>query len=306
MRTQNGFTRRHHQLDNRFVGFFWKFSRIVHPSVFSKFAGLEKDLAKASLRMAFRVYVGLMMFTSLVAGVGVFAVSYLLFILANFQVLNPLLFPALLGMLIGALSMGIFFLYPSFAARSRAGKIEANLPTIANFMSVLASSGMPTESIFRSLARVGDEFGISKEVESIIRDIQLLGLDLHIALKKAADRSPSRGFAKLLDGIVTTIHMGGDLTVYLREEAEKYKRERMLAVKHFIDNLGIIAEAYIAFMVAGPLMLIIMLSVMSFIGGGITIGSLDPMDLLNLLTFLFLPAGVGMMILLVDATNPQR
>lgn len=263
-------------------------------------------MAKASLRIAFRVYVGLMMFTSLAAGIIVFAISYPLLVLANFQILHPLVLPALLGLLAGATSMGICFLYPDFKARSRAGKIEANLPTIANFMSVLASSGMAAENIFRSLGRVGEEFGISKEVESIIGDIQLLGLDLHVALKKASERSPSKGFAKLLDGIVTTTHMGGDLALYLREESEKYKRERMLNMKHFIDNLGIIAETYIAFMVAGPLMLIIMLSVMSFIGGGITIGSLNPMDLLNLLTFVFLPAGVGMMILLVDAMNPQR
>jgi flagellar protein FlaJ len=165
---------------------------------------------------------------------------------------------------------------------------------------------MPAENIFRSLGRVGEEFGISKEVESIIRDIQLLGVDLHVALKKAAERSPSRGFAKLLDGIVTTSHMGGDLALYLREESEKYKRERMLNVKHFVDNLSLIAETYITFMVAGPLMLIIMLSVMSFIGGGVTLGNLDPMDLLNLMTFVFLPGGVGMMILIVDAMNPQR
>jgi len=268
--------------------------------------GLEKSLAKASIRMAFRVYVGLMMFTSLFAGIEVFALAYSLLLHVNFQILHPLVFPALLGVLVGALLMGIFFLYPSSIARSRAGKIDANLPTIANFMAVLASSGMPAESIFRSLGRVGEEFGISKEVESIIRDIQLLGLDLQVALKKAADRSPSRGFAKLLDGIVTTIHMGGDLTVYLREESEQYKRERMLNVKHFIDNLGIIAETYITFMVAGPLMLIIMLTVMSFIGGGITIGNMDPMTLLNLLTFVFLPGGVGIMILMVDAMNPQR
>jgi flagellar protein FlaJ len=267
---------------------------------------LEKSLAKASLMMAFRVYVGLMMFGSLVAGISVFAVSYPLAVLANFQILYPFVLPALLGVLVGGLSMGFCFLYPGLEARTRAGKIDANLPTTANFMSVLASSGMPAESIFRSLARVGEEFGISKEVDSIIRDIQFLGLDLHVALKKAAERSPSRGFAKLLDGIVTTTHMGGDLALYLREESEKYKRERMLNMKHFIDNLGIIAETYITFMVAGPLMLIIMLSVMSFIGGSVAIGGVAPMDLLNLLTFVGLPAGVGMMILIVDAMNPQR
>ena len=293
-------------VDNRLVTFFWKFSRIIHPSILSKLGGLEKNLGKASVRTAFRVYVGLMMVTSLVAGVCVFAVSYSLLLYANFQILHPLIVPALVGILVGVLSIGIYCIYPSFVARSRASKINANLPTIANFMAVLASSGMPAESVFRSLGRVGEEFGVSKEVGGIMRDIQLMGLDLHTAVKKAAEKSPSRGFSTMLDGIVTTSHMGGDLALYMREESDKFKRDRMLNVKHFVDNLGLIAETYITFMVAAPLMLIIMLSVMSFIGGGITIADLDPGILLNLLTFVFLPAGVGIMILIVDGMNPQR
>jgi flagellar protein FlaJ len=247
-----------------------------------------------------------MVFTSLVAGVAAFVVSYFLLLYADFQTLYPIVVSAFIGVLAGILSMTICYIYPGFVAYTRANKIEANLPGIANFMAVLAGSGMPAESVFRSLGRVGEEFGVDKEVEGIIRDIQLMGLDLHVALKKAAENSPSRGFAALLDGMLTTSHMGGDLALYLREQSDKYRRERMLNVKTFIDNLSLVAETYITFMVAAPLMLIIMLSVMSFIGGGITIANLDPTVLLNLLTFLFLPAGVAVMILMVDSMNPQK
>jgi flagellar protein FlaJ len=293
-------------MDNKLVTFLWKFSKIIHPRIFSEFGGLEKNVSKASMRTAFRVYVGLMVFTSLVAGVAVFAVSYSLFLYADFQILHPLVLPALVGILVAASSMGVFYFYPGFVVYSRGNKIDANLTTIANFMSVLASSGMPAESIFRSLGRVGEEFGVSKEVGGIIRDIELMGLDLHAALKKAAERSPSRALGTMLDGVVTTSHMGGDLALYLRDESDKYRRERMLNMKHFLDNLGLIAEAYITFMVAAPLMLIVMLSVMSFIGGSITIANLDTGVLLNLLTFVFLPAGVGIMIMAVDSMSPQR
>jgi flagellar protein FlaJ len=293
-------------MDSRLVTFFWKFSQTIHPRILSGLGGLERNLGKASMRTAFRVYVALMTFTSLLAGVTVFAVSYSLFLFTGFQILHPLVLPALFGILGGSLSIGIYYFYPSFVVFSRANKIDANLSTIANFMSVLASSGMPAESIFRSLDRVGHEFGVSKEVGGIIRDIALMGLDLHAALRKAAERSPSRGLATMLDGIVTTSHMGGDLALYLREEADKYKRARMLNMKKFVDNLGIVAETYITFMVAAPLMLIVMLSVMSFLGAGVTIGNMDSTVLLNLLTFVFLPAGVGIMILIVDSMTPQR
>jgi flagellar protein FlaJ len=293
-------------VDSRFTTFLWRFSNKIPPRFLTKFGVLERNLGKASVRMAFRVYVGLMIFTSIVTGVSAFAISLPLFLSLQFTVLNPTVFSALIGLLAAGLSMAVCYSYPMFVASSRANKIDANLPTIANFMSVLASSGMPSESIFRSLARVGDEFNVTKEVEGIIRDIELMGMDLHAALRKASERSPSRRFAELLDGVVTTSHMGGDLALYLRDESDKFKRARALKMRHFIDSLGIIAETYIAFMVAAPLMLIVMLSVMSFIGGGITIGNLDTEVLLNLLTFVFLPAGVSIMILIVDSMSPPR
>lgn len=293
-------------MDSRLITFLWRFSKIINPRILSRLGPLERNLGKASVKTAFRVYVGMMTFASLASGVATFAVFYSVFLYFGFAVIHPLFLPALIGGLVGTTSMGIYYVYPSLVVYSRANKIDANLPTIANFMSVLASSGMPAESIFRSLDSVGQEFGVSKEADGIIRDIGLMGMDLHTALKKAAVRSPSRKLATMLDGIVTTSHMGGDLALYLREESDKHKRARTLNMKHFIENLGIVAETYITFMVAGPLMLIVMLSVMSFLGAGVTIGNLDTQVLLNLLTFVFLPAGVGIMILIVDSMTPQR
>lgn len=110
----------------------------------------------------------------------------------------------------------------------------------------------------------------------------------------------------MLDGVVTTSHMGGDLASYLRDEADKYKKARLQTMKGFLENLGTIAEAYISFMIALPLALIVMLSVMSFVGGGALIGSLDPQVILTLLTFVVTPAGVGIILLMVDSITPPR
>jgi hypothetical protein len=50
-----------------------------------------------------------------------------------------------------------------------------------------------------------------------------------------------------------------------------------------------------------------MLSVMSFIGGGASmLGNIDPQALLMILTFLITPAGVGILLLLVDSMTPPR
>jgi archaeal flagellar protein FlaJ len=134
-----------------------------------------------------------------------------------------------------------------------------------------------------------------------------MGLDLNDALRRASVRSASRKFGGLLDGIVATSHMGGDLSSYLRDESEKYKKIRVSSMKSFVDSLAGMAEVYVSFMIALPLVLVVMLSVMSFLGGGASmLAGLDPQVVLMLMTFLVTPAGVGIMLLLVDSMTPPR
>jgi flagellar protein FlaJ len=255
--------------------------------------------------MGFDVYTGLMVLVFLVTGLVTFSLSLVL-LSFSLPIVEAVVFSVLVGLLAAFSSFGMCYVYPIFGISTRGRKIDANLPLIANFMSVLASSGMPPERIVRSLANVGDEFHVGEEARRIIADIELMGLDLKVALKNASLRSPSKKFGSMLDGVVTTTHMGGDLASYLRDEADKYKKARLQTMKGFLENLGTIAEAYISLMIALPLALIVMLSVMSFIGGGAMIGNVEPQVLLTIITFVVTPAGVGILLLLVDSVTPPR
>jgi hypothetical protein len=53
------------------------------------------------MRTAFRVYIGLMTFTSLVVGVASFALFYTFFVYFDFQILHPIVVPALIGIMAG-------------------------------------------------------------------------------------------------------------------------------------------------------------------------------------------------------------
>jgi hypothetical protein len=67
------------------------------------------------------------------------------------------------------------------------------------------------------------------------------------------------------------------------------------------------AEVYVSVMIALPLALVVMLSIMSFLGGGASmIGNIDPQVLLLLMTFVVTPAGVAVMLLIVDSMTPPR
>ena len=282
-----------------------KLSTFVPKRFRLRLGGLKSNLAKANIIMSFDAYLGLVVFASLVGAVVTFSVS--LVVLSFFlEVVSALGFSFLLGLLALAVSVAVCYSYPSIGISSRKQKIDANLPLIANFMSVLAGSGMPPERVIRSLANVGDEFSIGEEARRTVADIELNGLDLNTALKNASLRSPSKNFAIMLDGMVTTSHMGGDIGGYLRIEADKYKKARTQSLKGFLESLALVAEVYVSFLIALPLALVIMLSVMSFIGEGALIGGLDPQVILMLMTFVITPASVGILLLLVDSLTPPR
>lgn len=246
-------------------------------------------------------------FTLLVVSAGTFAVSAVIFSFILPSLVQAIVGAFLLTVVADLATFGIFYLISVTMISSRARKIDANLPLVANFMAVLANSGMPPERILRALGNVGDDFGVGEEVRRAVGDVELMGLDFKGALRNAASRSSSSKFASLLNGVITTSHMGGNLDAYLREKANVYKKARRISMKSFLENLNSVAEVYVSFMVALPLALIIMLSVMSFIGGDVSIfGTLDPYILLMLITFLVIPAGVAILLLLVDSLTPPR
>lgn len=261
---------------------------------------------KAAIKITFKAYLGLMaLATLLAAGLG-FAIFFVILSI-NIPIIPALIFSIVAGLIAAIASFGACYLYPTLAISSKIRKIDSNLPLTANFMSVLASSGMPPERIFRSLANVGDEFGVGEEIRRAMADVEIMGLDLNDALRKASIRSASKKFGAMLDGIVTTSHVGGDLSSFLRDESEKSKKARVTGMKSFVDSLAGMAELYVSFMIALPLVLVVMLSVMSFLGGGMSLfGGLDPQTIMLLMTFIITPAGVMILLLLVDSMTPPR
>jgi len=291
--------------NKRLLALFLRVSKLVPKSLFAELRSFQDNLAKAAVRITFDAYIGLMAFATVMATVLTFVFAFILLSI-NFLFIAAFMFSIIAAMTAGVVAFGVCYAYPGLIISSKVRKIDANLPLTTNFMAVLASSGMPPERIFRSLAKVGDEFGVGEEMRRAIADIELMGLDLNDALRLAAQRSASRKFGALLDSVVTTSHMGGDLSSFLRDEADKFKKIRVNTVKSFLDTLAAMSELYVSFMIALPLVLVIMLSVMSFLGGGSMLAGIDPQVLLTIVTFVITPAGVGVMILMVDSLTPPR
>ena len=53
--------------------------------------------------------------------------------------------------------------------------------------------------------------------------MEYFGKDLQDALWDAADRTPSEQFKDLVDGLISVVSSGGDVTLYLKNKTDVYK-----------------------------------------------------------------------------------
>lgn len=175
--------------------------------------------------------------------------------------------------------------YPDYRAGERRRQIDRDMPYAVNFIAAMASAGVVPAVLLRDLAREKTYGEVSREVAWMVRDIDLLGIDLLTAIHRAIGRTPSRKFQEFLQGAKTTILSGGDLKTYFLAKADQYMGENRRVQKEFLESLGLLAESYVTVVIAGPLFMIVMMSIMLLIGRS----SVNTEAFLFMLIFVMLP-----------------
>jgi flagellar protein FlaJ len=269
------------------------------------FEGLDKSIAKSGLKINFKAYISLTLFGSLLI---VLPVSIVL-PLVMFYVFHMTLFSVLLfgvggSLLAWAVAVFAFYFYPSYLADKRKREIEDEMPFLTGYMSILASAGVPPERMFESISALDTPLAASFEAKEIVRDVNLFGLDIVSALEKTSARTPSEKLKNVLEGVISTIHSGSNLGAFLRARFKVAMRLKRLSLKKYSDNLSVLSELYVAILLTGPLLLAIMVSVMSVMGGG-TIGIFSPEALLTLLTFIGIPVCALIFLVILDSVSPK-
>lgn len=169
--------------------------------------------------------------------------------------------------LVVAVGYGIVRLAPRAKASLRARDIDAKLPYALNYISTMSGAGFTPERIFYTLAAQPVYGEVAAEAAWITRDLQVLGKDFVTALTDGIKRSPSAKWQDILQGAITTFTSGGHLKDYFVAKSEQFLVENRQNQKKFIEGLAIIAESYVTVIVAAPLFLIVLLSVMLMFGG---------------------------------------
>ena len=269
------------------------------------FKGLDTSLQKSGLRANFKAYVSLTLFASVVITLPVAgAVSILLFFLFNIPLSSAILFGVGSGLFAWAFSIVGFYLYPIYRADKHKRELDDELPFTTGYMSILASAGVSPEKIFHSLSTLSPPLAASNEANEVIKHVNLFGLDIISALEKASSRTPSEKFRDMIEGMISTIHTGGSLGAFLREKFKTHMKLKRVSLKKYSDSLAVLSEVYVALLLTGPLLLIIMLSVMSVLGGG-GFGILSSELLLSLMTYIGIPICAVIFLIILDSSSPK-
>lgn len=268
---------------------------------FRYFEDLKPKLLKAGLKITLRGYVSLVILVSALALMAPLIASLALGLLFRAAFAGILLLGVALGLLSWALTFIVLYMYPSIKAGSRGRRIEEELPYVVSHMAVLATAGVPPERIFRSVA-VADGALVGEEMTDVVRDVDILGKDIITALGAAGDRSSSREFSEISEGLVATVVSGGNIRRYLYDKAKSLMELRKIRAKELSDTLSIVGESYVTMLIVFPLVVMIMFTVMASISS--TLAGFNILMLMYLLAYILIPLMSLAMIILLDAVIP--
>ncbi len=263
-------------------------------------------LGRAGLLLPVEAYVSMMLLLTLITFSAVALNAFVLTYVITGYLYGSIIVGVGLGGPVAGVAFAALYMYPSIVAGKRKRAIEEGLPFTLSFMSILSSAGVPPKQMFRTVALLEQEreVGLGGEGQIIYRDMELLGEDIISVLRAVAERNISPIFSGVLEGIISTIKSGGALTDYLEGEARSLMRMRRSIMKEFIDMLVMISEIYMSVLVAFPLIMIVMLVVMSSIGGGdisgVSTGTIVPM-----IIYVLVPGAGVSLILMLDSISPK-
>jgi len=267
------------------------------------FKPLKKDLMKSNLNILTTTYISITLLTTLISFVlGLVVFTLLLFLNISFtfpffSFYSGNLFLRILKvswviLAIPILSGGLFYLYPGSEKKSRAKKIDRELPFVVIHMGSISGSGIVPTQIFRILALSKEYKSTSLEIKKLLNQINVYGYDLVTALRNVANSTPSSKMAELLNGLSSTIKSGGNLNDFFEKRAQSLLLSYRLERQKFTKIAETFMDIYISVVIAMPMVLLLLLIMISVSGIGLGLGinelSLAIVGMVGIINILFL------------------
>jgi flagellar protein FlaJ len=164
-------------------------------------------------------------------------------------------------------------------------------------MASIVESGIPPSAIFGLVAKFEEYGELAKEMKKVARNIEVFGLDPLTAIREVAKRTPSKSFKEILNGFVSTIETGGSIVLFLRNAGQQALFEWRMKRERFLGKLSTYAEFYTGILIAAPLFIVALFSVMAIVQP--VVGGIHILRLMEISIYFLLPAlNVGFLMFL--------
>ena len=262
-----------------------RFCRRLFSKTFEQFDISETSknrlLEKADISMVYKEYYSMVVMNIIIGFISSFISTLILYLLIPNNITSLLI---LIVSSIVPMSIGLFYLgMPASKAKSRGKNIDRYLPYATNFINTMSVAGISPAEIFEALSTIKLYGEVQKEAKKITTELSMMGIDTITALKNAIVISPSTKFKEFIQGMLGVIQSGSELGPYFDRCVEKYMSDDLIERKRNLEALAIMAESFVVTVIAFPLFLVIIISIMVMTSGGISF------DFLFILAFLILP-----------------
>jgi flagellar protein FlaJ len=264
---------------------YTRFCRRLFAKTFERFNISETSknrlLEKADICMVYQEYYSMVLTNILIGFIASFVSTLILYLISPNDI-TALFILAITSLV--TVSIGLYYLgFPKSKAKARGKNIDRYLPYATNFINTMSVAGISPAEIFETLSTIELYGEIQKEAKKITTEISMMGIDTITALKNAIAISPSEKFKEFIQGMLGVIQSGSQLGPYFNRCVEKFMLDDLLGRKRNLESLAIMAEAFVVTVIAFPLFLVIIISIMGMTGGGISF------EFLFILAFLILP-----------------
>lgn len=200
--------------------------------------------------------------------------------------------------MVGILTLLLSLYYPLYRKNQMKTQIENSLLYALSYMAALSAGGVPIERIMERVSEVEESEALRMIAGKFMADVRIFGFDVPSALRDVARRSPSEFMEKLLDGLRNVIQTSGDLRSLLIYEVSRMLERRREKLKRMMGTLVYLGELYVAMLIVAPILFILILTVLSVIGGN-PLG-VPPQVQLNILVFIGIPAMAAGFAIILD------
>jgi flagellar protein FlaJ len=264
---------------------YTRYCRRLFAKTFERFDISETSknnmLEKADIAMVYQEYYSMVLMNIILGFVTSFISTSIFYLIAPHQITSMLIL--IVSSLVTVGTSLYYISLPGSKVKARGKKIDRNLPYAANFINTMSVAGISPAEIFEALSNVKLYGEIQKEAQKINTEINMMGIDTITALRNAITISPSDKFKEFIQGILATIQSGSELSFYFERCVERYMARDLVDRKKNLDALAIMAESFVVTVIAFPLFLVIIISIM-----GLTSGGVDYI-FLYLIAFMILP-----------------